>query len=331
MSRRFSGRVVAITGAATGIGRAAALEFARGQASLILIGRRQAALERLARECERLGARALAIGADVTDEAAVQAAARQAVERFGRIDVWVNNAAVTLFGRLEEVPIEAIRRVIDTNLFGYIHGARAAIPIFRGQGRGVLINVSSVVGKIGSPFVSAYVASKFAIVGLSESLRMELRDAPGIRVCTVLPASIDTPLFQHGANYTGRAAQPLKPIYPPELVARAIVRAAERPRREVVVGAAGEAALALHAVAPGLSEKLAARRVEKQHFQDQRAVPGPGNIFEPDQRFESTCGGWRPASRVAGKPALILGSLVALGLAVLARSLRRRTYGGVIP
>ena len=194
MTREIGNTVVVITGASTGIGRAAALKFAGQGATVVVSGRREPVLQRLAEHCEKLGGRALAIPADVTDQEAIKSLARRAIETFGRIDVWVNNAAVTLFARIEEAPYEAYRKVIETNLFGYIHGARAVLPYFRKQGSGTLINVSSVVGKIGSPFVSAYTTSKFGIVGLSKSLRMELQDAPDIHVCTVLPASIDTPL-----------------------------------------------------------------------------------------------------------------------------------------
>jgi NAD(P)-dependent dehydrogenase (short-subunit alcohol dehydrogenase family) len=176
MPRKIADSVVVITGASTGIGRAAALKFAPQGATVVVSGRREQVLQRLAEHCEKLGGRALAIPADVTDQEAIKSLARRVIETFGRIDVWVNNAAVTLFARIEEAPYEAYRRVIETNLFGYIHGARAVLPYFRKQGSGTLINVSSVVGKLGSPFVSAYTTSKFGIVGLSESLRMELQD-----------------------------------------------------------------------------------------------------------------------------------------------------------
>jgi NAD(P)-dependent dehydrogenase (short-subunit alcohol dehydrogenase family) len=222
MPREIADSVIVITGASTGIGRASALAFARAGATVVVTSRREEVLCTLAESCKNLGGRAIAIAADVTDERIIQDLARRVVESFGRIDVWINNAAVTLFARFEQTPPEAYRRVIETNLFGCIHGARAVLPYFREQGSGMLINISSGVGKIGSPFISAYVASKFAIIGLSESLRMELRDAPDIHVCTVLPAAIDTPLFQQGANFTGRAVQPIPPVYSAEKVAGAL-------------------------------------------------------------------------------------------------------------
>lgn len=193
----------------------------------------------------------------------------------------MNNAAVILFARIEEAPYEAYRKVIETNLFGYIYGARAVLPYFREQGSGTLINVSSVVGKIGSPYISAYTTSKFGIIGLSTSLRMELLDVPDIHVCTVLPASIDTPLFQHAGNFTGRAVKPVEPIYRAEQVANAIVALARRPRREIMVGNAGRRQALMYTLAPGLTEPRYAKQVEKHHFQDTAAPQSPGNLFKP--------------------------------------------------
>jgi len=253
--------------------------------------------------------------ADVTDQRAIQDLARRAVETFGRIDVWINNAAVTLFARLEEAPLEAYRRVVETDLFGCIHGTRAVLPYFREEGSGILINISSGVGKMGSPFVSAYAASKFAIVGFSESLRMELRDAPNIHVCTVLPAAIDTPLFQQGANFTGRAVRPIPPVYSAEKVARALLELVRKPRRETIVGASAKIGVMVHMIAPGLTEQVFAKEVERKHFEDRPAPRSEGNPFK-SLSYESTSGGWRGAT---SDRRLSNGSL--LGAAAFAASL----------
>ena len=141
--------------------------------------------------------------------------------------------------RFEEAPLEIYRRVLETNYLGTVYGARAAIPQMRAQGRGVIINNSSVFGAIGAPYLTAYISSKWAIRGLGEALRQELRGS-GVRVSTLMPASIDTPIFQRAANYTGRAIKPLRPIVDVERVARTIVSLARRPRREAIVGNAGE-------------------------------------------------------------------------------------------
>jgi short-subunit dehydrogenase len=266
---------------------------------------------------------------DVKDEVLVRGLARKALETFGRIDVWVNNAAVTLFGRLEETPYEACRQVMETNFFGYLHGIRAVIPIFREQGRGVLINVSSMVGKVGQPYTSMYVASKFAINGLSECLRMELMDAPDIHVCTVLAGSIDTPLFQHGANYTGRAAKPIEPVYSVEKAAATIVRLAEHPHREVYVGSAAAMLHLARTIAPPLAERLVARQVEADHFQDRPAPITSGNLETPMTEWNSISGGWRHEEEhntrkwVAGLSLLGIG----FGLGCSALTHRRRQAG----
>jgi NAD(P)-dependent dehydrogenase (short-subunit alcohol dehydrogenase family) len=236
MKRNLAETVVLITGASSGIGRATAQLIAQRGGSVVLVARTSEALNEVARECEQAGGRALAVPADVTDEAQVKAAAQRAIEHFGRVDVWVNDAAVSLLASFEEAPPDAFRRVIETNFFGYVHGARAILPHFRERKQGILINVASVMGKIGAPYATAYVASKFAVTGFSESLRMELQNFPGIHVCTVLPATIDTPLFQHAANFTGRAVNAPPPVYAPEEVAEAIVQTILRPQREVAVG-----------------------------------------------------------------------------------------------
>jgi len=302
--------IVVVTGASSGIGRAAAQLFAARGAAVVLAARRLPALEEVALECESAGGRALVVPTDVRDEEAMRELARRAIEAFGRIDVWVNNAAVSLFARTEEAPYEAYRQVIETNLFGYIHGARAALPYFREQGHGVLINNASIAGIIGQPYTSAYCVTKFGIRGLGESLRQELLDAPDIHVCTLMPAVIDTPIFQHAANYTGRAVQPMPPVISADRVARAIVGLALRPRRELIVGVSGKMIAAQHWLAPGMSERQMARRVDQKHFQDRPAPPTPGNLFEPMPQWNSVSGGWKSNGSGRGR------KLAAAGLAI---------------
>jgi short-subunit dehydrogenase len=294
MRRALRQAVVVITGASSGIGRATAEAFARRGSTLVLAARRETALHEAARRCEELGGRALVIPTDVANEGAVKELARRAIEELGRIDVWVNNAAVSLFARFEEAPSEAYRRVIETNLFGYIHGARAVLPYFREQGSGVLINNASVFGMMGAPYLSAYITSKFAIRGLGECLRAELLDVPDIHISTIMPASIDTPIFQQAANYTGTAVKPLRPLYRPERVAQAIVTCAEKPQREVMVGNAGRLMTVMHAASKPLYEQMIARQVATDHFQDVSAPPSLGNLFEPMPQHTGISGGWGP-------------------------------------
>jgi NAD(P)-dependent dehydrogenase (short-subunit alcohol dehydrogenase family) len=294
-ARRVEDRVVVVTGAASGIGRVTARTFAEKGAKVVVTARRDEALDELVAE---LGAdRALAVPADVTDEAQLRHVAEQAVARFGAIDVWVNCAAVTLFGTFEEAPRDEYRRVLDTNVLGFMNGAWAALPHLR-RSRGTLINVGSVNSYVPAPEASAYVASKHAIRGWAGSLRQELRGT-GVDVVTILPASIDTPLFQQAANHTGRRPKALNPTNPPERVARAIVRAARRPMREKAVGRRSRQMLLFEKLAPAVFERMMARKVEHDHFADEPASPTSGNLFAPDPRQAREVGGWR---RTDGEP-----------------------------
>jgi NAD(P)-dependent dehydrogenase (short-subunit alcohol dehydrogenase family) len=291
MARQIKDSVVVITGASSGIGRAAALLFAEQGANVVVAARNEHALNEVCEACENLGGRAICCPCDVSKEEDVQRLARKAIEEFGRIDTWVNNAAVTLFGRFEEVPPEAWRKVIETNLFGYVYGARAVLPHFRERGEGVIINISSVVGKAGIPYLSAYATSKFAIRGFAEALRMELRNT-NLKVCTIFPASIDTPLFQHAGNFSGQGVKPMPPVYRAEEVAAAILACARRPRPEMTVGLAGHAMKMQHAVSKRIYDRLMGRQAEKEHFQDRPAPHSEGNLYQPMEDWTSVSGNW---------------------------------------
>jgi len=313
---RTRGSVVVVTGASSGIGRATALKFAAGGATVALTARRAAALQEVAAECEGFGATVFPVPADITDEKAVREVADRVAERFGRIDVWINCAAVTAFAPFEEIPLSDFRRILEVNIMGYVHGARAVLPHLRDQGKGMLINVSSIVSSVPQPYTQAYSMSKAAVRVLGASLRQELRldGATGVKVCTVLPATIDTPFFEHAANYTGRKAKAMPPVYSAERVARTVVDLVRVPRREVIVGPMGRNLVMQAKLAPGLTERMMAMQVDRTHLYRSRPAPATeGNLFQPAAGTGSVSGGWhgrrRTAVRRAASAALVSGAI----------------------
>ncbi len=326
MGLKLKGAVAVITGASSGIGRATALAFAAKGSSVVVAARREGALRDLVAEIERNGGRALAVPTDVTDEMAVQQLAERAVQQFGKIDIWVNNAGVILYGPLNETPMADYRRVMETNFFGCVHGSRAALDVFKDQGTGTLINLSSVVTRLPQPYASAYVASKHAVHTLGMCLRQELMlaKAKNIHVVNVLPAAIDTPLFQHGGNYTGRTPKAPPPVYDVDVVAKAIIKAATNPGRDVYAGSAGPLVNLQMKFAPGMVEKSAAQLVDKGGFEDTPTTSTSGNLFKPMVAGSGTSGGWKPSGSSPVMRFAKAGAVVVPAVA-LARRLLQRT------
>jgi short-subunit dehydrogenase len=290
-------RVVAITGASSGIGRATAHELSRRGGALILISRDAAALAVVVEECEALGGRAFAAPADVNDEDALRDAACRAIDALGRLDAWINCAAVVAYGRFEETPSAVFRRVIETNVLGYANGARIALNEFRRRGRGVLVNIASGFAAAPEPYASSYVASKYAVRGFSGSLRMELAidQLHDVHVCTVMPSAVDTPLFEHAANYSGRAVRALRPTYPPENVAKTIASLLDHPRAEVVIGGSARAAIAQARFARPVYERFGARYLDAAQFENAPSSSTEGNLFRTMGR-KAVSGGWGTSS-----------------------------------
>ena len=283
MPHDWHGKTVVITGASAGLGRAAAVGFAHHVASLVLAARRATELEETARQCREAGGRAAVVPTDVAHEDQVSALAQAALAESGQIDVWINNAGVTAFAPIEEGPFDEHRRVLETNLNGAIHGARAVLPIFRRQRHGVLINVGSILSRMGQAFVPAYVISKFGVRGLSEALRVELADEPDIHVCTLMPYAIDTQHFEAAASRVGFQARAMPPTLSPEKVATALVDLAARPRRERHVPRVAALGLALHVLFPGTVERLLLHALQTWHFSRTAEPVTSGNLFRPRQ------------------------------------------------
>lgn len=234
----ISAQVMVITGASSGIGLTTARMAARRGARIVAVARNDDALRQLVQELTGQGHEAIHVAADVASEEDMRHVAHEAVERFGRIDTWVNNAGVSIFGRSEDVTLEDQRRLFDTNFWGVVNGSLAALPYLRARG-GALINLGSEVSEVAIPLQGIYSASKHAVKGYTDALRIELEaEKAPVSVTLIRPAAIDTMFVVHAKNYMDVRPKLPAPIYAPEVVADAILFAAEHPKRDLYVGAA---------------------------------------------------------------------------------------------
>jgi short-subunit dehydrogenase len=269
--KKIRDQVVVITGASSGIGLAAARIAAHRGARLVLCARHEQALRTICDELRNQGANAIYVAADVSDRASVQHLANTAIERFGRIDTWVNNAAVSMFGELMEVPLDDERRLFDVNYWGLVNGSLTALPYLK-QTRGTLINVGSVVSNRALPIQGTYSATKHAVKAFTEALRMELeKEGAGVWVTLIKPSSIATPFTDHARNHMDARASLPPPYYAPEVVGRAIVACAQHKHRELVVGGAGNVLIWMERLFPKTTDWI----LEKFAFRFQRAEGPP--------------------------------------------------------
>jgi NADP-dependent 3-hydroxy acid dehydrogenase YdfG len=275
--------VVMITGASAGIGRAAAHAFASRGAHIGLLARNRARLETTRKEVEELGGRGLVLVADVADENAVDAAASKLENEFGPIDIWVNNAMASVFSPIMEMKPVEYRRVTEVTYLGYVWGTLAALKRMRPRNRGTIIQVGSALAYRGIPLQSAYCAAKFAMRGFCDSLRTELiHDKKNIHVCVVEMPAVNTPQFSWVRSRLPNKAQPVPPIFQPEVAADAIVFAAEHKRREVYVGGPTVKAIVGNKIAPALVDKFLARTCYKsQQTKEPENPTRPNNLFKP--------------------------------------------------
>ncbi len=286
-------RVIAITGASAGVGRAVALVFARRGDRLGLIARSESGLLDAKAEIEREGGEAAVFPADVADAAAVRAAADGIEQTLGPIDVWINSAMVTVFSRIDDITPEEFRRVTEVTYLGYVHGTCEALRRMKQRGRGVIIQVGSALAYRSIPLQSAYCGAKAAIRGFTESLRCELiHDKSPIQLCSVHLPAVNTPQFSWARVHMRQHPQPVPPIFQPEVAAEAIVYAADNPRRrEYWIGSASVKAILGNRVAPGLLDRLMATEAWDGQFTDDPIAPDrPDNLFAPVEGLHSTQG-----------------------------------------
>ena len=276
------GKVVVVTGASGGVGRATARAFAERGARVALLARGHEGLAAAADEVARAGGEALVVSVDVSDAKAVEDAAQKVVDAFGHIDVWVNNAFTGVFAPFTEITPDEFRRVTEVTYLGYVFGTRAALRHMQPRDRGTIVQVGSALAYRGIPLQSAYCGAKHAIQGFNESLRCELlHSGSGVRTTMVQLPGLNTPQFDWVLNRMPGRARPVAPVYQPEVAARAVVHAASHARRrEYWVGGSTAATLIANAVAPGLLDRYLARtNVEAQ--QEPGEHGGPGNLWAP--------------------------------------------------
>lgn len=326
--------VAVVTGASSGIGRATAELLAQAGSSVVVAARNERALRDLEERSTDLAGEIVAHPTDVTDSEAVWALAAMTTNRFGRIDAWINAAAVAMYATVEDTEPDELRRILDVNVVGTANGVSAALPVMERQGGGTIINIGSVESRRALPYQSAYAASKHAVRGLTDALRAELahRGSP-VRLTLVMPSAMNTPFFRHARSKLGVVPQPFPPVYEPETVADAILHAVRHPVREVVVGGGGKGLDLLERISPRLADvalglPLIGRGLQRSEMPDD----GHDNVDAPLDEPGRVHGEWGDMARrrswytslvgLHPVPARIV-AIVGLGAIVAAVRLRR--------
>ncbi|MCM2349415.1 MAG: SDR family oxidoreductase [Bacteriovoracaceae bacterium] len=278
-------RVIVITGASAGVGRAIAQEFAKKGESLGLIARGMEKLESTVKEVQELGGKAIAISADVSNEIELENAALEIEKVLGPIDIWINNAMVTMIGGVNEISSSEIKRVMDVNYMGSVNGILVANRRFLPQNRGHIIQIGSALAYLSIPLQSAYCASKHAIHGFIQSFRIELRaNQQKVKVSEVHLPAVNTPQFEWMKNHTNKHPMPVPPIFQPELMAKAVAYIADHPRKEFWVCWPAVKAILGEKLAPWLAEwKLAKEGIESQQTES-APVTNIDNMWKPINR-----------------------------------------------
>jgi len=292
MGRALSDQVVVITGASQGIGRETALAVGRAGGRVVAAARNEPALRTLADEIVAAGGQRRGLVTDVADFGDMERLGARAVERFGRIDTWVNNAGTSIYARLTDTDADELERIVRVNLLGVIFGSKVALRHLAPNGAGTIINVGSVLSERGVQLQSAYVATKHGVAGFTEALRLEVKEsAPGVDVVLILPSSINTRLFQNARSKLGVLPAPIPPVYEPRAVAEAICHAAEHGGREIVVGGAGKLLVLGQRLSGSLLDRymLLGDQMVRQQETD-RPDDRQDNLFEPSSGAGSSRG-----------------------------------------
>jgi NAD(P)-dependent dehydrogenase (short-subunit alcohol dehydrogenase family) len=326
-------QVIVITGATAGIGRATAIEFAKRGAKIALLARGELALEATAREVESCGGTALAIPCDVADPAAVEAAADRVERELGPIDVWVNNAVASMFSPIIEMTGEEFRRITEVTYLGQVYGTQSALKRMMPRNRGKIVLMGSGLAFKGIPLQSAYCASKFALRGFLDSLRMELRHARSrVSVTMIEPSSVNTPYYTWARSRMAKQPNAAGPVFQPEVIAKAIVWSTEHHRRELAIGWPAKLARAAEKFAPHTTEWFLGKiGFAVQQTNRVRHPQAPDNLFEPVPGPHSIYGEFGDRAHKAS-PTLWLGThrkavwatLGLAGMALLVAKNRRR-------
>jgi short-subunit dehydrogenase len=326
--KKLHEQVVVITGASSGIGLATAEMAADRGARVVLSSRNDKALQKAVQAIRDGGGHAGYVVADVADPAAVQAIVDYAIREFGGFDTWVNNAGTGTYGAITHTPLAEKHRVFDVNFWGVVHGCRAAVPHLRERG-GAIINIGSGASDVALPLLGIYSASKQAVRGYTDALRMELeKERVPISFTLIKPSSINTPFIEHAREHLGSEPEYSPPVYPPEEVARAILHAAEKPIRDITVGASGKLLSIMSTVAPRTTDMFQ-EAVQFRLMKGNRSRTVRDAVYQPrhDRRYGPT---ERPTTQRSLYTRAVLSdsfralSLLASGVLLAALMLRRR-------
>jgi len=286
-------RVVVVTGASSGIGRAAALQLSSQEARLVLASRSEETLEQVRQECVARGATdVVVVATDVGDGEAVDRLFATAEERFGRVDAVIHSAAVLAYGRFVDIPVDVFDKILLTNVTGTANVARAALQRFEQQQHGSLVVIGSVLGKIATPYMSTYCTSKWALQALVRTLQIETRRQPDVHVSLVTPGGVNTPVYDQAGSYAGHPGHPPPPVSAPETVATAAVRAIDKPGRDIAVGPVNWVMVTGFRALPGLFDVMVGPMMRLMGMGRAVVEPNPGNVLEPRPDREAVHGRW---------------------------------------